>query len=205
MTLQKTMVRKNGWDMEESALLWDEVNRGAQNGEALRLVFDRVAEKTGRKPNSIRNNYYLCLKSGEAPGTLCRKRALPFVPFAQDEVHTLLREVLKGRAQGESVRACVYRLAEGDKQKALRLQNKYRAILKNQSEYIDAVMEELAGEGVVFTSDFTPVRRKQTSTPSGAKAALMRELKALGPQGETLLCAVCDYLTACLKGGDLLV
>lgn len=98
----------------------------------------------GRKPNSIRNYYYACLRNQEQN----TPRVQAFIPFTEAETHDLLRQVLTGCGQGMSVRACVMRMADGDHSRMLRYQNKYRAILKHHPEMIAQVRQELLAEGV---------------------------------------------------------
>ncbi len=97
-----------------------------------------------RKPNSIRNFYYARVR--EMPKL--RARQTPFRAFTPEELHQLLRNVLIGRGQGESVRACVTRLAGGDRAGMLRYQNKYRSILKHRPEMLLEVAGELRAEGL---------------------------------------------------------
>ena len=187
---------RTGWKQEETDLLWREIKRASQNGAALRQVFDAVAQQTGRKPNSVRNYYYIAVKSGEAPDGLVCQRALPFTPFDRDELHDLVSEVLRARAQGVSVRACVTALGNGDKSKILRYQNKYRSVLKNRPEYIRAVMDELRDQGVCFDASFTPVRRKHTTvygSPDNELAVLAQSLSKTA-QGRKLVSCVTELL-----------
>ena len=50
--------RHAGWSDAESNLLWETADEAQQQGLPLKSVFERIAEKTGRRPNSIRNYYY---------------------------------------------------------------------------------------------------------------------------------------------------
>ena len=136
---------RSGWAKEETDFLWKEIQAAAQQGLPLREVFQRAGDTLGRKPNSVRNYYYMQLKDqGEGDW----RRAAPFETFTQEEVHDLLRQVLIARGQGQSVRSCVMALSQGDKSKMLRYQNKYRSILRKKPELIDRVCRELASEGL---------------------------------------------------------
>lgn len=135
---------KNGWRDEETALLFNAVQGAAERGRPLRDVFSEVGQRLGRKPNSIRNYYYARVR--ELPHHEGRKA--PFQTFTSQELEALLREVLVARGEGISVRACVMRMADGDKQKMLRYQNKYRAILKNRPDMLERVAEDLRREGL---------------------------------------------------------
>lgn len=114
----------------------------------LKNVFETIASSTGRKPNSVRNFYYATLKAKAAPPEIATMRVLPFTPFRDEEVLSLLRKVLTARAQGVSVRACVLSLADGDRSLMLRYQNKYRAVLRTQPTLVSRIVEELRAEGI---------------------------------------------------------
>ena len=138
------MGRHSGWSEEENRLLWETADEAQQQGLPLKQVFERIAQQTGRRPNSIRNYYYAQVreKGGE-------HIPMPrFVPFASGEVEQLVEQVLRARAQGKSVRACLQELSGGDHSLMLRYQNKYRSVLKNRPELIDAAVEKLRQEGI---------------------------------------------------------
>ena len=191
-----------GWSADERTLLWNEVEKATEAGSSLRTVFYSVAEQTGRKPNSIRNYYYISVKDGEAPDGVSCQRALPFTPFDDGELKDMVREILIARANGVSVRSCVMDMGAGDKSKTLRYQNKYRSILKNRPEYIRQAMAELEKEGVEFGEDFTPVRKRKYSVVSGNSAAdenvsrLKAAIEGCGSGAYELLDALCDFLAA---------
>ncbi|GEM_PF-5688294 len=148
MSQSMAFASRSGWKDEERNHLWREVEKTSASGEPLRLAFDRVAEATGRKSNSIRNFYYSAVKSGQVPGNVPTVRALPFVPFEQEEASSLLRAVLIAQGKGQSVRACVQELSCGDKGLALRLQNKYRAILRSHRKLVEETIIQLKKEGL---------------------------------------------------------
>ena len=144
MTQLTTHHPRSGWKEEESRLLFDAVRAAAEDGRSLREVFQEVGGQLKRKPNSIRNYYYARIRETPELST----RPAPFRAFTPKELHTLLREVLMGRGQGESVRACVTRLSGGDRSQMLRMQNKYRSILKNRPELLMETAAELRQEGL---------------------------------------------------------
>ena len=141
-TLRQT---HNGWSQEETDLLWKEIRAAADEGAPLRSVFDRMAATLGRRPNSVRNYYYMLLRDRGGEGL---RRAAPFAMFSDEEIHALLRKVLMARGQGKSVRSCVTEMSGGDKSLMLRYQNKYRALLRKKPELIDQVCRELKQEGL---------------------------------------------------------
>ena len=133
-----------GWQEQETSRLFSAVQEARGSGAPLRQVFEDLSVDLGRKPNSIRNYYYACLRNQEQN----TPRVQAFIPFTEAETHDLLRQVLTGCGQGMSVRACVMRMADGDHSRMLRYQNKYRAILKHHPEMIAQVRQELLAEGV---------------------------------------------------------
>lgn len=133
-----------GWQEAETAKLFSAVREANASGAPLRSVFEALSGDLGRKPNSIRNYYYACLRQQPS---LEGVRAAPFTAFTPEETHELLRRVLMARGQGQSVRSCVMAMAEGSHSRMLRYQNKYRAILRTRPDLIEAVRQELQREG----------------------------------------------------------
>lgn len=133
--MEQTMVRgpRSGWREDEIDQLWREIQRANASGQPLRSVFEEMGGRLGRKPNSVRNYYYMQLR-GQEGDTL--RRAQPFETFTEAEVRSLLKSVLRARAQGQSVRACVMALSQGDHARMLRYQNKYRSLLKKRPELV---------------------------------------------------------------------
>ena len=59
------MNRRSGWSDYENRLLWETADEAQQQGLPLKAVFERISEKTGRRPNSIRNYYYAQVRQRE--------------------------------------------------------------------------------------------------------------------------------------------
>ncbi len=130
---------RTGWKDDEKLMLWDEVKRAQRIGAPLKRVFETVAQKTGRKPNSVRNYYYMKVKeTGEI-----EQKPSTFIPFTKEEIYTLLRTLLGAAATGESIRGASLRLANGDKTLMLRYQNKYRSLVKNGQPLVEKVMRDM--------------------------------------------------------------
>ncbi len=189
-----------GWNEQEQSVLWEEVRACATAGKPLRAAFESTAQRTGRKANSIRNHYYASLKGREAPQDLAQRRAAPFVPFSEEETDALIREVLKAQGSGQSVRACVLLMAEGDKTLALRLQNKYRSLLKSHEDRVRAAMEELKAAGLPCVDPY----RRGRSLPRQARPHRPLTLEGLpellrrldGESAKAVLRAMADALQA---------
>ena len=122
MESQARIRSRTGWQDSETDRLFTAVKEANASGVPLRTVFEQLAGDLGRKPNSIRNYYYACLR--DRPDAAPRSPA--FTPFTPEETRQLLRQVLMARGRGMSVRSCVMQLAEGSHSRMLRYQNKYR-------------------------------------------------------------------------------
>lgn len=169
---QTTVRPRGGWQQEEIDVLFSAVKEAAETGKPLRGVFSDVGERLCRKPNSIRNYYYA--RVHESPQLAARQT--PFRAFTPQELHQLLRQVLIGRGQGESVRACVTRLAGGDRSGMLRYQNKYRSILKNRPEMLLEVARELRAEGLPCPENVTACRRYGKAVAAGPSGPIDRHM-----------------------------
>lgn len=136
--------KRSGWSDYENKLLWETADEAQQQGLPLKAVFERISEKTGRRPNSIRNYYYSQVREREGDSAHTAR----FVPFTQDEVDDLMEKVLRARAAGQSVRSCLQEISGGDHSLMLRYQNKYRSVIKSRPEYVQRLVDELNAQGV---------------------------------------------------------
>lgn len=139
-----------GWKPQETVLLENALREAAHTGTPLSAVFRRVAVHTGRKANSVRNYYYTVMRGQviREEEELVRREPGAFTPFTREESRWLLREVLTGKARGESVRAVTLRLGEQDRARGLRYQNKYRSLLRTHPGEVREALRELRAEGV---------------------------------------------------------
>jgi len=148
--------KHTGWSDYENKLLWETADEAQQQGLPLKSVFQKISECTGRRPNSIRNYYYSQVHEREG-GHIAR-----FVPFTQSEIDDLMDKVLRARARGQSVRACLQEISGGDKNLMLRYQNKYRSMLRLRPDYVSEMVEKLNDEGVLCDTPFVSHRVKPT-------------------------------------------
>ena len=165
-----TIHPKGGWQQQEIDLLFEQVRQAAQDGRPLRDVFATVGGELNRRPNSIRNFYYARVR--EEP-QLSQRRP-PFRSFTAEEVRDLIRQVLIGRGEGQSVRAIVTRMAQGDRAGMLRYQNKYRSILKNHPEMLMEAAQELRAEGLPCPENAAACRRYERSMPEDEAISTLR-------------------------------
>ena len=99
---------------------------------------------TKRKPNSVRNYYYLELGQLQNDKSKCQRLGINLknhekikqTPFDEKEEKEVVKSILRLCAKGSSVRKACLKLAGDDLGKMIRFQNKYRNVLKgNQAFY----------------------------------------------------------------------
>ena len=178
---QEKIPGKAGWSPEETALLFEEIDRAAAQEQPIRRAFEVVAQKTGRRPNSIRNYYYTKLR--EEPG---RGKAA-FIPFGEQEQRRLVEAMLLGQAEGKSVRSIAAKLGGGEKKAMLRYQNKYRGLLRSNPGYIEKVLQELKDAGKIGPQDNPLQKTRRRPGAEQTLAELADNLARLGKDGEAVL------------------
>ncbi len=141
------MSKINGYSREEAENFVKYICQGKGQGKTLTRLFEEYAARTGRAKGSVRNYYYGLLKStdNEEVREILRGsslRAENVRPFTDEETDKILREILRQKSKGISVRKAVLNLAGGDDKLMLRYQNKYRNILCKQPERIERLMRE---------------------------------------------------------------
>lgn len=176
-----------GWTDEEDQKLLEAAADARRERLPLKTAFDAIASETQRRPNSVRNHYYTCLKA--------QAQSEPaFLPFSADETDRLLKTVLLAQANGQSVRACTLGMANGDTRLMLRYQNKYRAMLKAQPEKVKTLCAALNKQGYAVPDPYTrdrtvphvgrppKLRQSQEHRIRALLDALYRDLVALSKE-----------------------
>ena len=188
-TAIRTTRRHAGWSEEENRLLWETADEAQQQGLPLKQVFEQIADRTGRKPNSIRNYYYAQVRQRDDG----QEHTARFVPFTQQEVDWLMEQVLIARAEGQSVRSCLQKLSAGDHSLMLRYQNKYRAVIKSRPDYVRDLVERLNSEGV--NCDTPQVNHRIRCDLNTSCEQLVSESQRAGDADLARACDVlCKYL-----------
>ena len=143
------MNKINGYTEEEAKSLVEYIWEGKQAGKTLTYLFTTYGAAHGRAMGSVRNYYYALMKNrkkDERVVKLLDGKQLSVEQireFTEEETDSVLRSILKEKSKGVSVRRAICNLAKGDDKLMLRLQNKYRNILKKQPERIEAIAAEL--------------------------------------------------------------
>lgn len=137
----------NGYTVEEARELVDFVAEGKKEGRALCYLFASFGQSHGRAKGSVRNYYYNLLKSDdERVVKLLDGKSLSVEKiraFSEEETDEVLRSILAEKSKGMSVRRAIQNIAAGDAKKMLRLQNKYRNVLKKQPERVREIADKL--------------------------------------------------------------
>lgn len=172
----------NGYTKEEAKQLIDYISAGKKEGKALSYLFASFGQQHGRAKGSVRNYYYSLLKQRDdervvklLDGTNLSVEKIR--AFSEAETDAALRSILSEKAKGMSVRKAIKNVAAGDDKLMLRLQNKYRNLLKKEPERVREMAQALG---------LNPVRE---IVRSSGKTLLQRRL-------EEEINALCERLTA---------
>ncbi len=138
----------NGYTKEEAKELIDYIAQGKKEGRALSYLFAVYGKTHGRAKGSVRNYYYNLLKQTDdervvelLDGTSLSVEKIR--AFTEDETDDAIRQILQRKARGMSVRRAIFNISQGDGKLGLRLQNKYRNLLKKQPERVERIAKEL--------------------------------------------------------------
>lgn len=150
------MKKHSKWDDTQIKKLFSVVEKTKSENKSLLEAFKIFAKKTGRKPNSVRNFYYqevenLKNDAGRADELgICAKNHNISVAkkFSNEETKKLIKEILRQKCLGNSVRKACLNLANGDAGKMIRYQNKFRSVLCGNKKLYSECLEELRKEGL---------------------------------------------------------
>ncbi len=156
------MNNNSNWTIEETKRLFELAAKEREAGHSLSTAFSQMAKRTGRSVNSVRNYYYGQAKTFELVPEIAQKLGIKtakvkrgaFVPFKPTEIDSLIETVIVNKAKGKSVRATIFELAGGDSKVALRLQNKYRSVLRSHRADVERIMADLTVRGVEFVNPY---------------------------------------------------
>ena len=173
------MNKINGYTEEDAKSLVEYIWEGKQAGKTLTYLFAAYGAAHGRAKGSVRNYYYALMKNrgkDERVVKLLDGKQLSVEQireFTEEETDRVLRSILAEKSKGVSVRRAICNIAKGDDKLMLRLQNKYRNVLKKQPGRVEAIAAEMGLE-------------------TGEKSLLQRRL-------ETEINALYDRLTRSLR------
>ena len=141
------MNKINGYTQEEATGLIEYIYQGKNAGKTLSYLFETYGKEHSRAKGSVRNYYYAFLKKRDdsrVSEILDGKdlRAGTIKPFTEEETDEMLRRVLTEKSKGVSVRKAIMSVSQGDERLMLRMQNKYRNLLKKQPERVAKAAKE---------------------------------------------------------------
>ncbi len=141
------MNKINGYTEEEATGLIEYIYTGKNAGKTLSYLFARYGEEHGRAKGSVRNYYYTLLKSvsDERVSKILEGKNLQagqIRPFTEEETDEMLKAILLERSKGVSVRRAIMTVSGGDGKMMLRMQNKYRNLMKKQPERVAKAAKE---------------------------------------------------------------
>ena len=145
------MNKINGYTEEEATGLIEYIYAGKNAGKTLTWLFETYGKEHGRAKGSVRNYYYNFLKStsdDRVNRILDGKnlQAGSIRPFTEEETDEMLKAVLAEKRKGISVRKAIMNVSGGDGRLMLRMQNKYRNLVKKQPERVAKAAKEAGGE-----------------------------------------------------------
>lgn len=130
------------WNFKEIKALFTHIENTTQNGNTLTNAFESYAQISGRKPNSVRNYYYAELNFLENHEKERKKLEIDLSKhtktnpnfFTENEAKNMSDEINSLVKKGYSVRKACLTLANGNIEKMVRLQNKYRTMAKQNAK-----------------------------------------------------------------------
>lgn len=182
------MQRNNHWSAETTRELFNLAEQARTQGKSLSEVYRVIAKKTSLSEGSVRNYYYSQLHTLEMLPEMTKALGINLCPvgreymtFSAEDAEQLVRDILKERANGKSVRTIVDQMAGGDAKLALRYQNKYRTLVFKQRPRTEKIIEKMIEEGETFFHPYEDYVcehgcAKPSSSPKSAVRALSRAL-----------------------------
>ncbi len=154
----------NIWNNEEVKSLFQTVEESKKNQKSLKNAFVAHANRFKRKPNSVRNYYYMEVENLKKDKKRCgmlginltlHEKSL-FQNFDKTEEEKLVNQIDQLQKQGFSVRSACMKLSKGDLTLMTRLQNKYQNIKRKEtSEKKDNIIMFRQNRKVLTDNDIT--------------------------------------------------
>ena len=189
------MNKINGYTEEEAKRLVEYVKDGKRAGKTLTKLFASYGAENGRARGSVRNYYYALMKNRKGDERIVKLldgsslKVEEIREFTEEETESALRSILVEKSKGLSVRRAISNLSQGDDKLMLRLQNKYRNVLKKQPERLEKILEDMG---------LNKEERKRL-LESGRKSRNKPEQEFLRRRLESEINALYDRLTQALK------
>ena len=149
-------MEKGKWSDKEVKKLFFVVEQAKEESKSLLEAFKIYAKKTGRKQNSVRNFYYQEIENLKHDLNKQKKLGIDLEKhvvvrpdkFSKEDAIDLVKEILRKKIMGMSVRKACLQKAGGDVSTMVRLQNKFRNVVKYEKELYSQCLKELREEGL---------------------------------------------------------
>lgn len=164
----------NGYTEEEAKTLVEYIWKGKKSGKTLTSLFASYGEKHGRARGSVRNYYYALMRSADKDERVMKLldgkelTVEKIREFTDEETDAALKSILAEKSKGISVRRAIMNVTGADTKLGLRLQNKYRNVLKKQPEKIERAEKEL---GIASDSARGAEAKKRAVSATGTVSA----------------------------------
>ena len=146
----------------------------------LSKAFTEYAKLHNKSAGTVRNLYYALTKVCVNDKEFCEEflggkpiSVNKIKEFTKEEEIALIKSVLQGLKMGDSVRKTLNAVANNDAKEALRLQNKYRSLVKNKPELIKNIAKETGFSGFALKNE------RERLIPKPAEQKLKREIDGL--------------------------
>lgn len=144
------------WSDREVKKLFSVVEEAKSQNKSLLEAFRIYAKKSGRKPNSVRNFYYQEIEQLKNSSKRADRLGINLENhlivrperFTNEQSKALVKEILRKKCLGLSVRKACLEQAGGDLSKMVRLQNKFRNVIKYEKDLYNECLKELREEGL---------------------------------------------------------
>ena len=194
------MNKINGYTEEEAKSLIEYIKEGKNKGKTLTYLFESYGLQRGRAKGSVRNYYYALMKNEKKDERIVKLldgstlSVEKIKEFTDEETDETIRSILAEKSKGVSVRRAIYNLAAGNDKLMLRLQNKYRNMLKKSPRKIAQIAAEMGLE-----EDAMRAERKAELEEKGKKEFVAPDREFLKRRLENEINALYDRLAKTLK------
>lgn len=186
------MNKINGYTEEEAKNLVEFIKEGKQKGKTLTYLFEAYGISRGRAKGSVRNYYYALIKNEKQDERIVRLldgselSVEKIKEFTEEETDEALRSILAEKSKGVSVRRAIFNISGGDDKLMLRLQNKYRNVLKKEPHRIEKIAKEMGMTEEKYGQKFPDKDFLKRRLESEINALYDRLAKALKTENERL-------------------
>ncbi len=150
----------------------------------LSRLFKEYSVLSGKAQGTVRNLYYAIARLSVSDKEFCDKylggeelTVSKNQEFSKDNEKWLVEQILECKSKGLSVRSAVYKLANNDAKLALRYQNKFRNLCKNNSELMEKTSANQRSCEKIENSEL--INQRISKIPQTLIAKLKREIDGL--------------------------